>query len=139
MITFVIEPFILFGYCFITEVGVHKIIFLHLLSGNITLLEYLLKDHFTTPEKSGIRDPNSGNTILHLACIFPVLNPVFRKEVIMLALKYGVDPLTKNKNSKMAVECFISRDPACHQILTAAMEKKRLAGMEKLHKRQFLI
>ena len=91
---------------------------------DLSIIRYLLEQHYTTADKCSVREPVTGNTLLHLAVMASCTQPL-RLEAINLALKHGVDPTTKNRCSLTPSECFEVQDTLAKSRLQTAMEEKK--------------
>ena len=90
-------------------------------------MKYLFEHHAKSPKDCNVLNPTTGNTILHVACIFPTDRGI-RSLGINMALKHGIDPFVRNQNKKMAVDCFIIGDDPSKKVLQDEMAKATTAG-----------
>ena len=120
------------SFCFSFSIlSLSLVLNLFLSTGNLSLVHYLLEHHYAS--KRNDRESLTGNTILHVAAMFR--GPfTLRHEAIGLLLDKGVDPLTKNRESKTALDCLPLSDISCQSVLHAAIEQKSLSGQCHNHR-----
>ena len=94
--------------------------------GKFNILKYLFEHYAKSPKDRNVMN-STGNTILHVACIFPT-GQTAREIAINIALNHDVDPFVKNHSKKMAVDCFIFGGDSCKKMLQDKMKKTVDAG-----------
>ena len=120
-----------FGLChFYNTVDVANLVNIFSVNiGTFDILKYLFEQYAKSPKDRNMVN-NTGNTILHLACIFPTENSI-RDIAVKVALSHGVDPFVRNRSKKMAVDSFIIGTNPTKKMLQSEMKRRTEAGNDK--------